>query len=278
MRTVVLVVLFTGAVSSIALPAAWLPAQDRQVVEARVDIPFVPESASHPLLVLNRPPAGSLDKLELTTNGLLIKQVEAGGSKAKTTGFTLNVQAPSAFALMLDYDIKQLEAPKAARVQGMWIRFVLEGGEIPALGVVSGPKMKRGLATTARHSDTVKLAMQLEPTTFTSGTWIIERQGNELRLSIGEATGSYRIVKRMPCPEQPLKEIQVWCTRYNFGNGPAEFLFKSARFIDASQVVGQAVRVPWLSAATWSRLFYVGCLLSACGFVGWYFYKLKKGP
>lgn len=250
-------------------------AQGSKAEESMIEIPLVPEATSNPRFKLNPPPSASEDKLELTANGLSIKQTQAGGSNAKTCGFNLDVQAKGGFALMLDYEVKRLESPKVPRVQGLWIRFVLENGDVPAIGLVSGPRMKRALGTAARHSEAPKLEMQLEPFSFTNGTWIIERQDKELRLSVGEASGSFRIVKRMPCPDAPLKEIQVWCSRYNSGNAPAEFLFKKVRFADTSLFVGRGPRRPWLSSVALSRLIYFGFMISACSLIGWYFYKKK---
>ena len=236
-------------------------------------IEFTHGRPNQPQLKLIEPPGQSSDKLEFTSDGLRLTQIEPGGANAKTAGFSLAALAESAFALILDFDVKQLNAPKAPRVQGMWIRFVFEQGDIPAFGIVAGPRLKRALAVTNKHSDSPKMELQVEPLDFSKGTWLIERQENELKLSIAESEGSFRVAKRLSCPSAPLKEIQISCMRFSSGNTSAEFNFKCVRFVDFSRVEQRVISRPLISYATAKRLVFYGYFLVAMGFVGGYVYR-----
>lgn len=236
-------------------------------------IDFKQGTANQERFELTVPPDNSLDKLESTDGGLRIRQIETGGVNAKTSGFTIDATAASAFAFILDFEIKQLDIPKSSRMQGMWIRFVFEHEEIPALGITTSSKLKRGLVSTTKHSDLPNMEIQIEPSAFSKGTWIVERQQNELKLSISESANSFRVAKRILCPEAPLKEIQVWCTRQSSGNAPAEYIFERARFVDFSLVETKAISRPLISWQTLNRVAYYGYFLAAIGFVGWYLYR-----
>jgi hypothetical protein len=250
--------------------------QDRDGLPPIYEIELTQGAAKDERLKLLAPPSGSLDKLEFTADGLWLKQVEAGGSNAKSSGFTLDARAQRSFVFALNYEIKQLEAPKATRIQGLWIRFVLEGNSVPAVGIVAGPRVKRGLATTANHTDSTKLDVQLEPIAFGQGTLAFERQGRELLVYVAETPESFRVVKRVPFPDQPLIEIQVVGSRFSSGNAPAEYLFKSLQFGDSERALKPPERAPWITLALVRQLVYYGCMLGACAFLGRYYYlKLR---
>ena len=238
-----------------------------------LELPLNSQTASEPRFQLIAPPAGSMDKVEFTSDGLHIKQITEGGAGAKTSGFVLNAPSWGPFVLMLNFEVHKLEAPRANRAQGMWVRLIMEGDETPAFGLVASSKIKRGLGTTRAHNDSPKLQFPIEPLDFTKGTWIIERKGPELQLSIGETDLSYREIKRLPCSDRPLKEIQIWCSRQNFGNMPAEFTFKKLTFIgsDVLQQPPPAEPVFTIQRLVWTLV--VGGILCALGVTGYRLYE-----
>ncbi len=188
------------------------------------------QAASNPQIKLIAPPAGSPDKVEFTTDGLHVKQVTESGNSAKTSGFEIDVKSDGPFVFTLHFDVQRLEPPRAARAQGIWVRFVFDGDQTPAFGLVASSKIKRGLGFVKSHNDSPKLPFQVEPIEFQRGAWIIERKGPDLLLSIGDGAYSFREVKRIPAPTGALRKIEVWCSRFSAGNSPLEATFKSVTF------------------------------------------------
>ncbi len=194
-------------------------------------------SKENPNLDFLQPPAGSMDKLEFGPNGILVKQFSEAGKKASNLGFKLKATSKSNFLFSIDVEVKKITEPTIGWGQGLLFRFLTEDTQSPimAVGYVATRKMKGAICFASNHTESRKQEYEFEPFSFTKGTWQFERKDNELFVSIDESgVGSYRLVKRVQCTSAPLKEVQVWCTRQESGNTPAEYLLKRVQWVGDS--------------------------------------------
>ena len=208
-----------------------------QDIVAPTNIVLDTNSKENPNLDFLLPPAGSQDKLEFGSNGILVKQFSEGGKKASNLGFKLKATSKSNFLFSIDFEVKKIAAPTIGWGQGLLIRFLTEDTQSPtlALGYVANRKMNGAICFASNHTESRKQEYEFEPFSFTKGTWQFERKDNELFVSIDESgVGSYRLVKRVPCTAAPLKEVQVWCTRQESGNTPSEYLLKRVQWVGDS--------------------------------------------
>lgn len=220
------------AICFLMLLGSFLYAQE--AVQPPSEIRLDPTAKDDPRIEFLRPPAGSADTLELGPNGIVVKQGTDTGANANHLGFKLKSSAKTDFLMMLDFEVKSIQPPFSGWGQGILVRIVPEDAQLPAVavGYAANENTPGAFCYSMNHTDAAEQNFQFEPMELTKGSWILERKNQQLILSIDESgIGSYRMLKRIPCPEFPVKEIQVLCTRQNSGNTPAEYLLKRIQWI-----------------------------------------------
>jgi hypothetical protein len=200
-----------------------------------------------PRIKILLPPQGSKDTLEFISDGISIRQKADSNKKSIGTGFELSANSKSDFSFLLVFECPKLDQPKTGWGQGVLIRFLSEDEKAPAMtvGYAATKKLKSALVWNANHTFGPKQEFATEPLVFKKGSWLVERKGNEIVVSVDETGQTFRELKRIACDATPIARIQILCTRQDYGNSPAEFLFKQVMFAGDEYFASPAPQPPY---------------------------------
>ena len=213
-----------------------------------------------PLIDLVPPPAGSPDRVQITKDGLRILQsADVPGRPTGITGFKSTLAASGDFSVTLDLKITKLTGPSAGWRHGLIFSVFLDDESQTTL------KLNQ---ITHRGQDSPQLMVEISgrggqapahqsgPTNFRDGKLIIERRGSVAIFSIEAAKEKERKeIARIPCPTNDVRTVEVWSTRVDKGNAPADILLRSVR-INADSFY--SYKRPVLGWITWWQLLIIG--------------------
>ncbi len=224
-----------------------------------------------PLIDLVPPPAGSPDRIQANKDGLRILQfTDVPGRLTGVTGFKSTLAASGDFSITLDLKINKLTGPSAGWGHGLIFAVFLDDesqttlklNQIAYRGQDSSQSMVemsgRGVQTPT---------YQLGPRNFRDGKLIIERRGSVAIFSLDVAKEKERKeIGRIPCPTNDVRTVEVWSTRVDKGNAPADILLRSLQ-IDADAFY--SYKRPVLGWITWWQLLIVGNVVVIGGLLGY---------
>ena len=213
-----------------------------------------------PLIDLVPPPTGSPDRVQTTKDGLRILQAaDVPGRPTGITGFKSTIAASGDFSITLDLKITKLAGPSAGWGHGLIFAVFLDDesqttlklNQIAYRGQDSSQSMVE-ISGPGVQAPTY----QPGPANFRDGKLIIERRGSVAIFSIELAKEKVRNeIARIPCPTNDVRTVEVWSTRVETGNAPADILLRSLR-IDADSFY--SYKRPVLGWITWWQLLIIG--------------------
>ncbi len=219
-----------------------------------------------PLVDLVPPPAGSPDRIQATHEGLrIVQSADSAGRPTGVTGFKSMIAAAGDFRITLDLKITKLAGPKEGWGHGLIFAVFLDDqsqttlklNQIAYPGAIA-PQTMVEISGRGVQSPTY----QAGPADFRDGKLIIERRGSEGIFSIEFAKGKVpKEITRLPCPNNDVRSVEVWSTRVDKGNVPADILLRTLRIESSSFYSYKRPVLGWL---TWWQLLIV-CNVAAIG-------------
>lgn len=206
----------------IGLSSFELIASDRLEVDLK-------NAARDPLIDFTSPIAGSPDRVDVTRDGLLIRQGrDKPGVAKRDTGFKFLLSASGDFKASLDLKKVRLDAPTSGWGQGLIFSVWLDDPEQSVLQicllVLPGSELTiRAERIGRKVSPPVRKVANVD---FDSGSFVISRVGKVASFSVIKGTTETPIFK-IDCGTGDIQSLSVWCTRQDKGNAPAEYLLKS---------------------------------------------------
>lgn len=231
-----------------------------------VEISLGANALKDPLVEYAMPPRGSPDRVEFLPAGILVRQMaEVKGRPSGGTGVKLLVNAKGDFRCEVEFECHQLDKPSAGWGQGMLIRVLTDDPQSPvmAFGCIANKRFPRCYWVQLTHGESKPADRFVRPCTFSKGSWIVERKGREVVLSVNDGSGHIHVVTKLPCTEANLNGVQLWCTRQETGNAAAEFLLKKVSFsTDSMFAYAEPPRKAW---GPWTMAMVV-ILVNALGY------------
>lgn len=223
------------------------------------------------------------DRVEQVEQGIRIQKL--GGKGSTPCGIILKQTATSAFTLYVDLEVVQLSPPRTAGTQGLLVQFAFDSSEQQTFTVGLSSAGRNGERTFVFYSgaDTQPDGYQFVTSSFSKGTWLIKREGDEFKLSISDSMESrnlpessdssaegregryfptnFREIKRVSVGTAPLRQIQIVCRRQDSAKPISEFLLKKIRF-SGDQFYSQPLpAIPfWTAAKVYSILFWLSVI------------------
>ena len=182
-----------------------------------------------PLIDFTSPIAGSPDRVEVTRDGLLIRQGrDKKGVTKRDTGFKFLLSGSGGFEVSLDLKKVKLEEPSSGWGQGLIFSLWLDDPEQSVLQVCLLALPGSGVSIRAKKiGRNVKIPMRKNVNIdFDSGKFVISRTGTLASFSVANGTKETKVFEA-ECGSRDIQSISVWCTRQDQGNTPAEYLLRS---------------------------------------------------
>ena len=213
-----------------------------------------------PLIDLVPPPVNSPDRVQATKDGLRILQsADVPGRPTGIAGFKSTIAASGDFSITLDLKITKLSGPSAGWGHGLIFAVFLDDESQTTLKLnqvaYRGQDSPRTMVEISGRGVQAP-TYQPGPANFRDGKLMIERRGREAIFSIELAKEKVRNeIARIPCPTNDVRTVEVWSTRVDTGNAPADILLRSLR-IDADSFY--SYKRPVLGWITWWQLLIIG--------------------
>ncbi len=240
--------------------------------EDSIEIHLNAEAANDPLLQFVLP--GKKGPRQLVFGGDHIRMVQKASSKSTESGvfgLKLNADVRGDFSFELDLVCQKLEPPKEGWGHGLLIRFLTADADVPKItfGCVATPNFDRAYRITMEQTNSDSPVRHTVPCEFTSGTWRIQRKGENFLLSVREG-GEFEEIKQLECTSEDLTEIQIWSTRLAKESVQSDFRLKRLT-LRGTEFFSQGEKQP----VRWTRWgpFWVSLTLCACMLT---FYALRS--
>lgn len=218
---------------------------------------------TEPLMEYRPPASKSKDKVNFQANGMLIQQYpDVKGLPSQGAGIMLLANCEGDFRCSLEFDCHKLEPPKSGWGQGLLIRILTEDPSMPIMsfGCIANKNHDKCCWIELRSSEGKPNKYFEAPTTYSSGAWIIERNQNQISLSLREKQGPETNIAKLACTPAKIKGVHLLCTRQASGNTSAEFLLKKITLSSSSFF---AYAPPPPSLWRWSTVIWVVVLANA---------------
>ncbi len=234
---------------------------------------------SDPLVDLVPPPVGSPDSLQVTNEGIrIVQSADVPGRPTGVAGFKSMIAASGDFRITLDLKITKLAGPKNGWGHGLIFAVFLDDQSQTTLKLnqVAYPGQDPPLSMVEISGRGIPApTYQPGPANFRDGKLIIERQGSVAIFSIEPTKDKVRKeIARLPCPTKDVRTIEVWSTRVDKGNVPAEILLRSLR-IDADSFY--SYKRPVLGWITWRQLLIIGNVAGIGGLLAYRAWSNRRG-
>jgi hypothetical protein len=123
------------------------------------------------------------------------------------------------------------------------------------------PRLNRATVVEVSETGNQKPLIKISNQVFTEGKLSIRRIGREAIFSMETASGSTELA-RAPCPSNDVRNVEVWSTRLEKGNAPAELLFKKLTIRAEAFYSYQKQRTAWNSNwRVWIATNFFGLVL-----------------
>lgn len=199
-----------------------LMASDRLEVDLK-------NAARDPLIDFTSPIAGSPDRVEVTRDGLLIRQGrDKPGVAKRDTGFKFLLSASGDFKASLDLKKVRLDEPTSGWGQGLIFSVWLDDPEQSVLQICLLALPGSGLTIRAERigRKVTPPVRKVANVDFDNGTFVIGRVGKKASFALINGTTKTPIFE-IDCGTGDVQSLSVWCTRQDKGNAPAEYLLRS---------------------------------------------------
>jgi hypothetical protein len=186
-------------------------------------------AARDPMIDFTSPIAGSPDRVEVTRDGLFIRQGrDKKGVAKRDTGFKFLLSASGDFTASLDLKKVRLEEPSSGWGQGLVFSVWLDDPEQSVLQICLLAMPGSGVSMRAEKiGRNVKMPIRKNAyIDFESGRFVISRVGTLATFSVVNGSTETEILKA-ECGSKDIQSVSVWCTRQDQGNTPAEYLLRS---------------------------------------------------
>ncbi len=229
------------------------------------------QATSDPLIDLVPPPAGSPDRIQVTGQGLRITQSsDVPGRTTGVTGFKSMIAASGDFTVTLDLRINKLSGPSDGWGHGLIFAIFLDDEVQTALKLnqVAYPGQTSAQIMVEKSDRSPDQPIyQPGPESFRDGKLIVQRIGREVLFFIEPAkTKERQEVARLTCPAHDIRTVEVWSTRVDKGNAPADILLRSLE-IEADTFY--AFKRPVLGWLTWWQALMIGNVALIVGLLGY---------
>lgn len=190
------------------------------------------KGANDPLIDFVPPPFGSADSAQFSKDGLRIRQYADSGKKPTgVAGFKSTLAGSGDFKAVLDLKVNTLTPPSEGWGHGVILSIFLADPLQTTL------KLNQ-VALHGSGENGVQSVMEIsgrkikEPTYISGppledGLMIIERIGKEAVFSIQpKGASTAQEIARAACPSEDIICVEVWSTRVEKGNAPADVTFR----------------------------------------------------
>lgn len=245
-----------------------------------IEIKFDAAAQSNPLIELLASESSKGDSAIFQSDGLKLEQT-SGTKASQPAGFTFKKSNQDAFQFSVQFETKQLSAPKAQGAgHGLFIRIIPEQAaeKITSIGYGVSMKNERGFFWYDGLNPKPN-QIQFVPANLTAGELVLLKEGGLLLLKLGEdlnnASGltSYREIARIDTIKSPVKEIQVLCLKQDSSKPSSVFLVKKIVFVGDEYYSQPPKRPPFFTIALLMKLTIWGLVISGSS---WGFYRLGK--
>ncbi len=232
-----------------------------------------------PLVDLVPPPSGSPDRVQSTHDGLRIMQfADVSGRPTGIAGFKSMIAASGDFRITLDLKITKLAGPKEGWGHGLIFAVFLDDQSQTTLKLnqiaypgQDAPQAMIEISGRGVQSPTY----QPGRANFRDGKLTIERRGSVAIFSIEQTKEKVsNEIARLPCPTSDVRTVEVWSTRVDKGNVPADILLRSLR-IDADSFY--SYKRPVLGWFTWWQLLIVANVAVIGGLLAYRAWSNRRG-